>query len=204
MAEYGIAREFFKQYLTGFLVFVTNEPKPQQETPECVFVIIVFGSCRNYPFNFSCQITESAHKLRVGWHLIGIDCKLKPDKTDILGIDVQCKIFFDESIGEQSLFVTDNFLQIGLCLLRKGILRHRDYQYVFGLLYFTGKPFFLKMVKQAVNGLGINCIRDSECSVPLQGAVTYFVWQARNLLITRQCVQWCRNLVCQLRPLLWL
>ena len=66
MAECGIAREVFEQYLTGFFVLITDEPEPKQETPECVFVIIVFGSCRNYPFNFSCQITESAHKLRVG------------------------------------------------------------------------------------------------------------------------------------------
>ena len=66
MAECGIAYEVFKQYLTGFLVFVTNEPKPQQETPECVFVIIVFGDYWNYTFHFPCQITESAHKLRVG------------------------------------------------------------------------------------------------------------------------------------------
>ena len=66
MEECVIAREVFKHYLTGFFVHLPDEPEPQQETPKCVFVIVVFGICWNYTFHFPCQITESAHKLRVG------------------------------------------------------------------------------------------------------------------------------------------
>jgi hypothetical protein len=41
VAECGIAREVFKQYLTGFFVLITDEPEPKQETPECVVNVII-------------------------------------------------------------------------------------------------------------------------------------------------------------------
>lgn len=107
-------------------------------------------------------------------NLNGISSKRETVKTNIVGINDERKIFFDKTLREQLLFVINNFLLIGKYLLSESILRHSDYQSVFGLLNFTGEAFLLHMIKQSVKVLRIDYIRNSECSVPFQGAVTNF------------------------------
>ena len=195
--------QVLQQYLSSLFVLLTDKSEPEEETAECVFLIVHGLVLQGHTFDCSHVFCQLADEGDAGFLLLGILGHRKPRKSNPILCDFILKAICSDHFFDQCSLALDDSVEIGKCRIIHQLARNfhgqlvrlflrlflwlfRGIRLLDGLLFFLCvKSHHLKSDNHCLYHLHIGVLRPGKHSSLADHEGAIVIGTGRHLLVYR-------------------